>query len=70
MDIGYTKGMVKMKFLVERTSDYYNKSEKAVEIYIKTLEELINWCKNTENDVIIKLNGKTPTLEIYDDWRE
>ena len=71
MDIGYTKGMVKMKFKVTRTSDV---KYEPVEIELNTLEELINWCDSQNEEIIISIftenNELNIGLEIYDDWRE
>lgn len=57
-----------MKFDVMRTSDTFNKYENSFEVELNTLEEFIEWCKKTNNDVIVRIDDLG--LEIYDDWRE
>lgn len=53
-----------MKFIVVRTSDYYEKNKEEIEI--NTLQELMNWIDEQEHEIIVSGNE----LEIYDDYRE
>lgn len=53
-----------MKFKVSKASNYNYRDE----VEINTLEELLSWCKNTGNKVII--NEKQDSLEIYDSSKE
>lgn len=55
-----------MKFILRRTSDYTNQSE----IEINTLEELMQFKKDVNEELIIGEYDGNPLIEIYDDWRE
>lgn len=39
-------------------------------IVINSLEELLTLCKKVTTEIIIDVEGDTPLLEIYDDYRE
>lgn len=58
-----------MKFKLTKSSDWDFEKE----IEFNTLEELINWMKKINEDIIIELNylgeGKD-VIEIYDTYRE
>ena len=56
-----------MKFEVIKTSYGFYTPEKSFEIELNTLEELIDWCKKQNSEVIIR---EDLMLEIYDDYRE
>lgn len=57
-----------MQFNITRSSGWGIEDE----IEINTLEELINWIKQTGESVIIHIDDieDEKTLEIYDDYRE
>lgn len=57
-----------MKFNVTKTSGWLSEESDLVEI--ETLEQLLEFVKKSDNDVIIKLRGDELELEIYDDYRE
>lgn len=39
-------------------------------IVINSLEELLALQKDVDHEIIIDMDGDTPTIEIYDDYRE
>lgn len=62
-----------MKFKVTKTSSFHFEDE----VELQTIQELLEWCKKTGKEVIIKHSESTgelvsnlPELEIYDSWRE
>ena len=73
-----------MKFRVCRTSDACNRIRKLIRkaskddnnnyfIEFKTLEEFMNWCVLIHEEVIVDFRNnaiETPTIEIYDGYRE
>ena len=56
-----------MKFSVRKTSEIF--SGKTTEKEINTLEELMDFVRECNTEVVI-LKSDKPTLEIYDDYRE
>ena len=66
------KGDDDMKFKVYRTSD--SPCSDLEEIEINTLEELLDFCKECHEHIIIteanRWNDWTWNIEIYDDYRE
>jgi len=57
-----------MKFKVTRSSDWLEDEPKTVEL--ATLEDLMAYIKQCNRSVIVHYFDDTPTLEIYDDYRE
>ena len=57
-----------MKFEVRKTSDGNSLTNEPYEVEFNTLEELIEWCQNTHEQVII--NATLKELEIYNYYRE
>lgn len=56
-----------MKFKLTKSSDWNFKEDKE----FNTLEELINWIKEINQEVIISLNHLgEDVIEIYDTYRE
>lgn len=66
-----------MKAEIYKTSTWYIDWKTIIKDF-NTLEEFINFCKETGDSIIISIPKKTDcnsdwcdmTLEIYDDWRE
>jgi hypothetical protein len=56
----------KMEFTVFKTSGRDSNRKRTVEF--TSLEQFIDWVKETKRDVIVHQDGVT--LEIYDDYRE
>ena len=57
-----------MRFKVIRSSDWLEDKPKTVEL--DTLEDLMAYIISTDRSVIVHYFDETPTLEIYDDYRE
>jgi len=57
-----------MRFKVIRSSDWLEDEPKIVEL--DTLEDLMAYIISTDRSVIVHYFDETPTLEIYDDYRE
>jgi hypothetical protein len=57
-----------MKFKVTRSSDWLEDEPKTVEL--ATLEDLMAYIKQCNHSVIVHYFDDTPTLEIYDYYRE
>lgn len=57
-----------MRFEVIRSSDMFDEETKIVEL--NSLEDFMAYIISTDKSVIVHYFNETPTLEIYDDYRE